>query len=270
MLPLRLVWLGPIFTLVGGGSSVGSIAFFAITSDITPDAKRTDIFFLAAATNLIAELIAPSTKTQSSLFTTVKHQLSTHPPDFSILNLNPPLRTSNSAPRHLHHPIVQQPIRRYLPPLHQQPLSLSSPFQLLPLVPPRRRANHPVPTRSFLPIACHDCPSPYPLLKERPLLGQGLNTHPHPRFHLNRRIHNAAIGGLRNGGLYLGYGIYLPNTLPNNDAGRSAAHWTAVCGGGGYRDDRKADRGTRFCAALHYETEIERRLGWVSHVAWQG
>ncbi|TGO88791.1 hypothetical protein BPOR_0141g00020 [Botrytis porri] len=39
-LPLRLIWLGPIFTIIGGGPSVGSMAFFAIASDITPEAKR--------------------------------------------------------------------------------------------------------------------------------------------------------------------------------------------------------------------------------------
>ncbi|PQE32712.1 major facilitator superfamily transporter protein [Rutstroemia sp. NJR-2017a WRK4] len=59
-LPLRLVLIGPVFTLIGGGSSVGSMAFFAITIDFTAEDKRTDIFFLAAATNLITELIAPS------------------------------------------------------------------------------------------------------------------------------------------------------------------------------------------------------------------
>ncbi|KAF7898350.1 hypothetical protein EAF00_004796 [Botryotinia globosa] len=62
-LPLRLTWLGPIFTVIGGGGggpSVGGMAFFAIASDITPEAKRTNIFFLAAATDLVAQLIAPS------------------------------------------------------------------------------------------------------------------------------------------------------------------------------------------------------------------
>ncbi|TGO27295.1 hypothetical protein BPAE_0044g00300 [Botrytis paeoniae] len=59
-LPLRLIWLSPIFTVIGGGPSVGSMAFFAIASDITPEAKRTNIFFLAAATDLVAQLIAPS------------------------------------------------------------------------------------------------------------------------------------------------------------------------------------------------------------------
>lgn len=59
-LPLRFVWLSPVFTLIGGGTSVGSMAFFAIISDITPEAKRTDVFFLAAATDLVAQLIGPS------------------------------------------------------------------------------------------------------------------------------------------------------------------------------------------------------------------
>ncbi|KAF7954343.1 hypothetical protein EAE96_005468 [Botrytis aclada] len=59
-LPLRLIWLSPIFTVIGGGQSVGSMAYFAIASDITPEAKRTNIFFLAAATDLVAQLVAPS------------------------------------------------------------------------------------------------------------------------------------------------------------------------------------------------------------------
>lgn len=59
-LPLRLIWLGPIFTIIGGGPSVGGMAFFAIASDTTTEAKRTHIFFLAAAADLVAQLIAPS------------------------------------------------------------------------------------------------------------------------------------------------------------------------------------------------------------------
>lgn len=78
-LPLRLIWLGPIFTIIGGGPSVGGMAFFAIASDTTTEAKRYDcipipdimilvhanglrthIFFLAAAADLVAQLIAPS------------------------------------------------------------------------------------------------------------------------------------------------------------------------------------------------------------------
>ena len=36
----RLLWLTPIFTLIGGGEVVASMMFFAIGSDITPPAKR--------------------------------------------------------------------------------------------------------------------------------------------------------------------------------------------------------------------------------------
>jgi hypothetical protein len=39
-LPIRLLWLCPIFTLVGGGEVVGSMMFYAIGSDITPQARR--------------------------------------------------------------------------------------------------------------------------------------------------------------------------------------------------------------------------------------
>ena len=38
-LPLRLIWLGPIFTIIGGGPSVGGMAFFAIASDTATEAK---------------------------------------------------------------------------------------------------------------------------------------------------------------------------------------------------------------------------------------
>jgi hypothetical protein len=36
----RLLWLTPVFTLIGGGEAVGSMMFYAIGSDVTPQAKR--------------------------------------------------------------------------------------------------------------------------------------------------------------------------------------------------------------------------------------
>lgn len=59
-LPLRLVWLGPILYLVGGGEAVAAMTFYAIACDITPEANRTNVFFLGVSAGLVAELIAPS------------------------------------------------------------------------------------------------------------------------------------------------------------------------------------------------------------------
>jgi hypothetical protein len=39
-IPVRLLWLSPVFTLIGGGEVVGSMMFYAIGSDITPQARR--------------------------------------------------------------------------------------------------------------------------------------------------------------------------------------------------------------------------------------
>jgi hypothetical protein len=39
-LPIRLVWLSPIFLLIGGGHAVTGMMFYAIVSDITTDANR--------------------------------------------------------------------------------------------------------------------------------------------------------------------------------------------------------------------------------------
>lgn len=39
-IPVRLLWLSPIFTLIGGSEVVASMMFYAIGSDITPQARR--------------------------------------------------------------------------------------------------------------------------------------------------------------------------------------------------------------------------------------
>lgn len=39
-MPLRLVWISPIFTLIGGGEAVANMVFFAMGSDITTDEQR--------------------------------------------------------------------------------------------------------------------------------------------------------------------------------------------------------------------------------------
>ncbi|KUJ11846.1 MFS general substrate transporter [Mollisia scopiformis] len=59
-LPLRLVWLGPIFILIGGGETVAAMVFYAIACDITPEANRANVFLLGASAGMVAEVIAPS------------------------------------------------------------------------------------------------------------------------------------------------------------------------------------------------------------------
>ncbi len=39
-MPLRLVWISPIFTFIGGGEAVANMVFFAMGSDITTDEQR--------------------------------------------------------------------------------------------------------------------------------------------------------------------------------------------------------------------------------------
>ncbi|KAF4504262.1 hypothetical protein G6O67_008435 [Ophiocordyceps sinensis] len=56
--PLRLVWLGAMFTSVGGGPFVLSAMIFAIANDVSNEAQRSFIFFYLAAATIGGELIA--------------------------------------------------------------------------------------------------------------------------------------------------------------------------------------------------------------------
>lgn len=40
VIPYHLVWLSPVFTLIGGGDIVGTMAFYAVISDITQEERR--------------------------------------------------------------------------------------------------------------------------------------------------------------------------------------------------------------------------------------
>ncbi|KAE8448084.1 hypothetical protein EG329_009849 [Mollisiaceae sp. DMI_Dod_QoI] len=59
-LPLRLLWLGPILTLIGGGEAVAAMTFYAIVCDITLEANRANVFLLGISAGLVAQLFAPS------------------------------------------------------------------------------------------------------------------------------------------------------------------------------------------------------------------
>jgi len=38
--PLKLIWLSPMFTLIGGGQAVTNMMFYAIGNDVTTEANR--------------------------------------------------------------------------------------------------------------------------------------------------------------------------------------------------------------------------------------
>jgi hypothetical protein len=40
IIPFRLVWVAPIFTIVGGGEAVAAMMFYTIGSDVTTEANR--------------------------------------------------------------------------------------------------------------------------------------------------------------------------------------------------------------------------------------
>lgn len=40
VLPIRLIWLCPLFIFIGGGEAVAAMMFFAIGSDITTESNR--------------------------------------------------------------------------------------------------------------------------------------------------------------------------------------------------------------------------------------
>ncbi|KAG0646746.1 Efflux pump ustT [Hyphodiscus hymeniophilus] len=60
VLPIRLVWLCPMFLFIGGGQAVAGMMFFAIGSDVTTESDRSNIFLLGKVAGVVAELIAPT------------------------------------------------------------------------------------------------------------------------------------------------------------------------------------------------------------------
>ncbi|RAK90678.1 MFS general substrate transporter [Aspergillus costaricaensis CBS 115574] len=58
VLPLRTVWVTPIFQLVGGGPQLSTAMAYAMITDVVPVSKRASIFFLLAAAMLLGEILA--------------------------------------------------------------------------------------------------------------------------------------------------------------------------------------------------------------------
>ncbi|KAF7908539.1 uncharacterized protein EAF01_004294 [Botrytis porri] len=199
--------------------------------------SKTNIFFLAAASDLVGQLIAPSlaallmakspwipillgisfltlgsllilfvpetlhmqhrrTNTshpRNSLFATIKHKFS-----HTLRTLQSSLSILNSAPlvllliTFIINPLTSQSVDislRYI----SKPLPLSSSFKLLPVVPPRCRANHIISPHSLLSIKNHDHVFQNPLLEERPSPRSRLYSYSHTRFTLDRPSLNSSV-----------------------------------------------------------------------------
>lgn len=57
ILSLRFVWLGPAFTIIGGGPTVSTSILMASSADVVPDSQRASIFSLIHATALSAAIL---------------------------------------------------------------------------------------------------------------------------------------------------------------------------------------------------------------------
>ncbi|RDL37535.1 uncharacterized protein BP5553_04968 [Venustampulla echinocandica] len=60
VIPLRWIWLSPVFMFIGGGEAVASMTFYTIGCDITTEATRANFFLVGAAAGLMAELFGPT------------------------------------------------------------------------------------------------------------------------------------------------------------------------------------------------------------------
>ncbi|KAH8698674.1 P-loop containing nucleoside triphosphate hydrolase protein [Talaromyces proteolyticus] len=58
-LPLKYVWLSPLFFLVGGGPTMGTTLITTIVADVVPPEFRSTVFFYRFCTDLVADLIVP-------------------------------------------------------------------------------------------------------------------------------------------------------------------------------------------------------------------
>ncbi|KAJ6442834.1 MFS transporter [Purpureocillium lavendulum] len=62
-LPLRLMWLSSLFTIIGGGGTVGSAVCLMILTDSTLEENRSRFFFQTNAVLIFSELIGPPLST---------------------------------------------------------------------------------------------------------------------------------------------------------------------------------------------------------------
>ncbi|KAJ5965379.1 major facilitator superfamily domain-containing protein [Penicillium waksmanii] len=57
-LPLRMIWVTPIFQIIGGGSQTASAMAYTIITDVIPVDRRASIFYILAAVILLGEILA--------------------------------------------------------------------------------------------------------------------------------------------------------------------------------------------------------------------
>jgi len=57
-LPLRLVWLAPLFKIVGGGANFGTSMLFTAAADVVAEKDRVDVFLKMSAMEMIVQIAA--------------------------------------------------------------------------------------------------------------------------------------------------------------------------------------------------------------------
>ncbi|KAB8257987.1 major facilitator superfamily domain-containing protein [Aspergillus pseudonomiae] len=58
VIPLRMIWVTPIFQIIGGGSQTATAMAYAMITDVVPLEKRASIFYIMAAVVLLGEILA--------------------------------------------------------------------------------------------------------------------------------------------------------------------------------------------------------------------
>ncbi|KAK4161182.1 major facilitator superfamily domain-containing protein [Cladorrhinum sp. PSN259] len=57
-LPLRLVWLSPLFKIIGGGANFGTSMLFTAAADVVAEKDRVDVFLKMSAMEMIVQIAA--------------------------------------------------------------------------------------------------------------------------------------------------------------------------------------------------------------------
>ncbi|KAK5989003.1 Efflux pump ustT [Cladobotryum mycophilum] len=57
-IPLRVIWLAPLFQIAGGGPQIATSMAYTMISDVFPAERKSSIFFLLAAVILLGEILA--------------------------------------------------------------------------------------------------------------------------------------------------------------------------------------------------------------------
>ncbi|KAK2749925.1 hypothetical protein FQN57_005342 [Myotisia sp. PD_48] len=60
MIPLRAIWFGGVFAIIGGGSGVTNAMAMTMISDVVDPAHRSTVYFQISLAGVVAQLLAPS------------------------------------------------------------------------------------------------------------------------------------------------------------------------------------------------------------------